>query len=182
MKKISTLVGITIIIATAVVLVGGVFAWQYFLINGMHPVKIVQPINQTAEWKTYISTKYQFSFKYPSYMKLDSQYDATTGQDVISLSKGNNPYFLFINIPAEKNLEKKLWRTNFYDSSLAGKDTRDSGWLTDNTGDQSREIILKDYPNLEITSNPVDIDSNMKIVASYPTLIDGILTTFKFTK
>jgi len=74
--KISTLVGVTIIVAVAVVLFGGVFAYQYFAKQNF---ETVQPVAQnqtqtetqtatdeTADWKTYINDEYGFEFKYPA--------------------------------------------------------------------------------------------------------------------
>jgi len=57
MKKVSTLVGIIIIVAVAVVAFGGVFAYQYFTAK--------TPTDQTAGWKTYTDNQKGFSLKYP---------------------------------------------------------------------------------------------------------------------
>ena len=80
------LIGIIIIVAVAVVLFGGVFAWQYFFVKPVATSSSAQqilnkpfplagePTDQTAGpapngvegWKTYTNTQYGFEFKYPS--------------------------------------------------------------------------------------------------------------------
>jgi hypothetical protein len=70
MKKISTLVGIVIIVAVAVVIFGGVFAYQYFAIKTNSGAKD----SQTAGWQTYTSNELKYSFKYPSGWKVIPNY------------------------------------------------------------------------------------------------------------
>jgi len=83
MRKISTLTGIIIIFAVAVILFGGVFAYQYSVIKRIQQINIVQPIDQTAGspvqsqqategWKTYTNTQYGFELEYPSDWKTSS--------------------------------------------------------------------------------------------------------------
>ena len=66
MQKVSTLAGTIIIVAVAVILLGALFAYQYF---DKYPFKtgplIINETNQTADWKTYKSDQYGFEFKYP---------------------------------------------------------------------------------------------------------------------
>ncbi len=79
-KQISTLFGIIIIIIVAIVLVGGVFAWQYFVPKAQQNSEFFgssQKTNQTQTqtagpalsevegWKTYTNTKYGFEIKVP---------------------------------------------------------------------------------------------------------------------
>ena len=47
-KGVSTLVGIIIIIIAAIILVGGAFVYQYFLIKQLQQLKVIQPENQTT--------------------------------------------------------------------------------------------------------------------------------------
>ncbi len=72
-EKISTLTGALIIVATAVVLFGGVFGWQYYLIQNSN----LKPQNEnvkseSGEWKTYTSENGYFSIQYPSQWRLFS--------------------------------------------------------------------------------------------------------------
>jgi hypothetical protein len=82
MKKVSTLVGIIIIVLSAVVLFGGVFIYQYFyakpatsvttqkqeILNKPFPLA-GEPTNQTAGWETYKNSQYGFEIKYPGNWK-----------------------------------------------------------------------------------------------------------------
>ncbi|MCX6720914.1 MAG: hypothetical protein NTW11_03875 [Candidatus Staskawiczbacteria bacterium] len=92
-KAIPTFVGIAIIVLVALVLFGGVFAWQYFLISqkdnqSQNPVacteeakicpdgsavgrtgpncEFAQCPDLTAGWQTYINGQYGFLFQYPT--------------------------------------------------------------------------------------------------------------------
>jgi hypothetical protein len=65
-KGISTLTGIIIIVVVAVVLFGGVFAYQYFATKSKP--KVVQTQTQTAGWKTYTNTQYGFKFSVPEWV------------------------------------------------------------------------------------------------------------------
>jgi len=68
-KRISTLVGIIIIIVIAVILFGGIFAYQYFATKTNNPPQvqnIQNNTNQTAGWKIYTNNEYGFEMKYPN--------------------------------------------------------------------------------------------------------------------
>jgi len=75
-KTIPTFIGIVIIVVVAIILFGGVFAYQYFATKNSQP-KIVQPTTQNNQtvgpalsevegWKTYTNNKFKYSFKYPA--------------------------------------------------------------------------------------------------------------------
>jgi len=74
----TTLIGIIIIIVAAVVIFGGVFAYQYLVAQENQQINNIQPISQTAGWKIYTNTKYGFEFKYPSNYQIS---DKTEEQD-----------------------------------------------------------------------------------------------------
>lgn len=78
MQKISTLAGIIIIVAVAVIAFGGVFAYQYF-------TKFQTPNSniQTAGWKTYTNTEYGFEMKYPG------NFNQTSAQGKDAMNKSN---------------------------------------------------------------------------------------------
>jgi len=65
MKKISTLVGIVIIIVAAAIIFGGVFAYQYLTTKAQSVIQ-TQQNNQTNSWKIYKNDKYGFELKYPN--------------------------------------------------------------------------------------------------------------------
>ncbi|MEK7658250.1 MAG: hypothetical protein AAB352_00070 [Patescibacteria group bacterium] len=81
-KQISTLIGIIIIVAVAVILFGGVFAYQYFMKSNapaftevtagkqnLEPETAGVPVQSsqaTEGWKTFTNTKYGIEVKYPS--------------------------------------------------------------------------------------------------------------------
>jgi hypothetical protein len=88
MKKISTLVGIIIIIVVAIIAFGGVFAYQYFSKSQTPITKSQTNSNvQTADWKTYTSGEYGFSFNYPADWSLQ-----TTAAGVSVLTKQHEAY------------------------------------------------------------------------------------------
>jgi hypothetical protein len=90
-KRISTLVGIIIIVATTVVFFGGVFAWQYFIVKS-NVETVGLDLSEVEGWKTYTNTQYGFEFKYPD--------DST-----IEISNAENPgdnSLYFIVLRSEK--------------------------------------------------------------------------------
>ena len=76
-KKISTLVGILIIVLVAVI-AGGILAWQYF---GIPEKK--ETGNETADWKTYRNEDFGLEFKYPENWEVvnESKYQRTACYD-----------------------------------------------------------------------------------------------------
>ncbi len=94
-KQVSTLIGIIIIVATAVFAFGGVF---YVMQSSKIKVQndSVKSQNETADWKTYKNDKYGFEIKYPpnAYFKAGIESaGAMTGLLVLSLKLNNSDYF-----------------------------------------------------------------------------------------
>ena len=93
-KGVSTLVGIIIIIVVAVVLFGGVFAYQYFSKSQQNSEffgssqKTTQTQTQTSGWKTYVDGVAGITFQYPA--KLNTDYISLTKPSVIITSPGSN--------------------------------------------------------------------------------------------
>jgi len=106
-KGISTLIGIIIIIAVAVVAFGGVFGYQYLTqskeaVNINNSSKNNQtPTDQTAGWKTYKNEQYGVEFKYPA------NFMASKGPrgfvQIESPQESNSPAYWYIEV--EKNTE-----------------------------------------------------------------------------
>ncbi len=84
MKKISTITGIIIILAAAVLLFGGVFAYKNYF-----NLKRELQNNKTADWKTYINSEYGFEIKYPE--ELETRQRTISGDCV----KGEEIRFYF---------------------------------------------------------------------------------------
>lgn len=117
-KRVSTLTGIIIIVVAIVVLFGGVFAYQYFVLlkqlkaisstpPGLSKQQILnkpfplagEPTDQTAGWQTYTNTQYGFEIKYPSTAKIEEtgEYDIesfTVIDETKKLDPNNNLSFL----------------------------------------------------------------------------------------
>lgn len=70
-RGVSTPIAITIIVVLAIILVGGVLAYQYWWLpkEEVKPLEIekqtIIPKDQTANWKTYRNEEYGFEIKYP---------------------------------------------------------------------------------------------------------------------
>jgi hypothetical protein len=77
-KKISTLVGIIIIIVVAVVIFGGVFAYQYF------STKFQLTVPPTAGWDTYTDSVANITFRYPA--KLNSDYISLQQKPIVIIT------------------------------------------------------------------------------------------------
>ena len=63
-NKISTLVGLIIIIAVALIAFGGVFSWQSYVVNKSNQLSVIK-IEKT-EWKSFCFNGNSICFKYPS--------------------------------------------------------------------------------------------------------------------
>ena len=61
-KRISTPIGIVIIVLVAIIAGAGILAWQYF--GTLKEEVAIQ--DETADWKTYRNEEYGFEIKYPS--------------------------------------------------------------------------------------------------------------------
>jgi len=115
-KGVSTLVGIIIIVVVAVVLFGGVFAYQYFTAQ-TQPVVQNQQVqnNQTAGWKTYTNTQYGFDVKYPPILTVSEIQESIAFANLSAInSQGSGIAFsvvkgnvLELKTPALANLEDK---------------------------------------------------------------------------
>jgi hypothetical protein len=69
MKKVFIVVLIIIVLITVVI--GGIFIWQYSVLQN-NPTNSLPAVNQqaTEDWKTYTNKEYGFEFKYPSELEI----------------------------------------------------------------------------------------------------------------
>jgi len=70
-KGISSLTGIVIVVAVAVVAIGGIFTYQYFTTPTIGSP--VQNQQVTEGWKTYTNNEYGFEFDYPKEWKISEK-------------------------------------------------------------------------------------------------------------
>jgi len=74
-KGISTLLGIVIVVAVAIVLFGGALCYQYITQpkenNQQQNQNTENTVDQTAGWKTYTNTQYGYEIKYPQEGKVE---------------------------------------------------------------------------------------------------------------
>ena len=112
MKKVSTLTGILVIIAVAIVLVGGAMLIQNVKIKNQNDSAKFQNETAdssakalaTADWKTYKNGEYGFEFKYPSNWILNNQKYTTNAVSVISPEN---------DLLAKKTFEGSYYYINF---------------------------------------------------------------------
>lgn len=105
MQKVSTFLGIIIIIIAVAVIFGGVFAYQYFMPKGfgtISPAKILQNPAQTAGWKIYKSDNYGFEINYPQNFKVTV---SPTYGGLLDLTFGysSTPYIGDLSISVDAN-------------------------------------------------------------------------------
>lgn len=76
MQKISTLIGVLILIFAIIILFGGAFTFQYLALQRLQvlmaqaqQVSNIQKANQTAGWQIYTNNEYGFEIKFPNSWK-----------------------------------------------------------------------------------------------------------------
>ena len=98
-KGISSLVGIVVIVATAVVAVGGVFVYEYYSVSKTETPKIEALKNETVDWKTYKNNEYGFEIKYPKeWRELQKWRPLIDGIDGVILGERGEGDYVGINI------------------------------------------------------------------------------------
>lgn len=98
-KGISTLVGTIIIVAVVIILVGGVFTYQYFIVKNSEWIKTPITENQTdqiAGWKTYTNDEYGFEIKYPESSVLNDR--SEKGFLNIKIDSGSNSRYIEVGL------------------------------------------------------------------------------------
>jgi len=89
-KQIPSWVGFVIIIGFAVVIFGGVFAYQYFIAKNQPVIQPPQLLNQTANWKTYTNDQYGFEIKYPINLSLKTQKQESLSEEIITIEDNDS--------------------------------------------------------------------------------------------
>jgi len=149
-KGISTLTGILIIIAVAVVAFGGVFAYEYFTgktqpviqtqqsqnTNQIQNATTQAPINQTAGWQTYTNTQYGFSLQYPNTFQVKQDTNGTyLYQYNAPIDSNHTAHIITIYISAGPNLTAPLLGTCGsscpYPSSAIAFSQKNGNWKED---------------------------------------------------
>ncbi|MCX6718687.1 MAG: hypothetical protein NTY81_03770 [Candidatus Staskawiczbacteria bacterium] len=187
-KGISTLVGIIIIIAIAIILFGGVFAWQYFATFATKAQqnskffgssqKTNQIQTQTAGWKTYTNSQYGFSIKYP----------ADKWSLFVETPEGKTLHWMQISAIGEPNgvpigLDLYIQSGNI-DSWLSNKatHTRETVYIN---GLRAEKFYFGRDPKTDTSATYILEKNNLVYVIdifSFNSDVSQILSTFKFAK
>jgi len=155
-KTIPTFIGIAIIVVFALILFGGVFAYQYFFVPEAPVVAPpLQTQDQTAGWKTYINSQYSFEFKYPTDLK------------VLNDNSGG-AYISVWNILSENN-------DVLVGLSLYSKDTVKSFGWENRKSDDNQAIVKNSNGDMMLITISFDKSDSTKNV------FNGVVKTFKFT-
>ncbi|OGZ18385.1 MAG: hypothetical protein A2V72_02120 [Candidatus Nealsonbacteria bacterium RBG_13_37_56] len=75
-KGVSAPIALTIIIVLAVIIGGGIIAYQYYWLpkEEVKKSEIETPKDETSDWKTYSNEEYGFEFKYPETWNVSEEY------------------------------------------------------------------------------------------------------------
>ncbi|MCX6720913.1 MAG: hypothetical protein NTW11_03870 [Candidatus Staskawiczbacteria bacterium] len=158
-RHIPTFVGIAIIVLVALVLFGGVFAYQYFATKNN---SIAGPaLSEVEGWKTYTNTQYGFEFKYPDNM--------ITGE-----GGGGGAFTLSLavyNLDAEGKFKDLAASIDLYSKETVEK----LGWQDRESGVDQK--VLKNE-NGDMVLITIGFNKSEEIRNAF----NGVVNTFKFTK
>jgi hypothetical protein len=134
MQKISTLLGIIIILVVAVILFGGVFAWQHYQIKNNEKGELNQKIIKTirdVDLRNYLTTVYNeastlcgagqepIQIGYIKYADLDSdgkEEAIVRASSCLTGTAGPDINAVYRLLPTEKVVEIKINRNKYLDS------------------------------------------------------------------
>ncbi len=182
-KKVSTTIGIVIILATAAVLFGGVFGWGYSKNSR----------TQTSDWKTYTSNQFGISFSYPKSMgKITENQIGYNGYDLSFTTPESGGHYnrgwVYIRkattnesrfLSSQKTIESNNSIT-FYVTDLIVK----GNWLERVYAfrNKDNDIVLVWFEtDQEAGFNELNNQKKIEQVIEYQDFIK-MLSTFKFTK
>lgn len=189
-KGISALIGIIIIVAVVIIVFGGIFGYQYFAMkNNQSQIQSeqqnqnqqqktenqetnnVQPINQTASWKTYTNNTYKYQINYIPTATIEE----TMGGGVkIKYQNGSIEICSKLigacgNFPGVGSEAKRVSKQIIID----GRNYNIAGYILDNNELLGLDLSNNMYSYINISGvQNLDIESKMF----------EILSTFKFTK
>jgi hypothetical protein len=183
-KGISTLIGIIIIVVAALVLFGGVFAYQYFVKSQIPNPNDQSNLNsqnsntEIADWKTYTNSEYGFEIKYPDEWgppQEGTKNDFLTfGKQGIFIELHNYDYVFenFVNSEFQNKKSKTVKSAidDFNVSNLKGKKIK---YYYDDQTDIYVYLPFSKYVAIVFSDAAITTQEN---------IFDKIISTFKFTK
>ncbi len=177
-KQISTLIGVIIIVVVAVILFGGVFAYE----QHANSKSLVTTNVKTSNWKTYTNTQYGYEIKYPTNWIADSDLLAYTNDGAGSVAF----------CPPELQTNKTNGLTNKIGACLVG--STNGGSIDPQAPIVLRQCVLHSSMPLEACGSPGAGTPNMGTDKNgqygytlflfnpkYREMYNEILSTFKFT-
>lgn len=186
--KVPTSVGIIIIVVVAVVLFGGVFAYQHF--------------TKTAGWKTYKNTQYGFEFQYPNdfvvkpavsnserislfYAKklpmgIDCHYTPSiTPEELIAAGQAQNSHNFRFNY---SKLNSSAYRVDSFGGYMGGYWDQKDIWISAGKGSVLCSVYEAVEPPTTQEQSGKFIKQNGLFTEQEKVLSEKIISTFKFTK
>lgn len=200
-KKVSTLIGIVMILSVAVIAFAGILVLEKTQIPEVVETKnTVSQNNETANWKTYKNDEYGFEFKYPenlfskiSQHPISEKTECNTSSPLsfIWIFEGVGKFNQFEGLDVRIFCKKTsfLFGDNGYMKARYG-----SSILPGDKKISNKQVYENiDYiptTNAGTASYYIELDANNTLAINFPfddryvdmNLVDEILSTFKFIK
>ncbi|MEK7517528.1 MAG: hypothetical protein AAB583_03180 [Patescibacteria group bacterium] len=149
-------------------------------------------IDETASWKTFTNTKYQYSIKYPSDWEITSPFTEKTPEAVrfakLIAKEGDAAFDIIVEANPLKKPATKEWYLDWATKIPAGIDTSKYVFETmDFHGHQAVKVnnaellFAKDIYMFRIRPNVSIYDPDRGFADFAKKVFDQILSTFKFT-